>query len=253
MPRPTPRSTWAAATRATRSRSLSTLAFGRRVDNAAISTEGIDTVSAVDMVFAERFGFVIKPLAIARQVKTNAGERALDVRVHPALISKDDTLANVHGALNAVAIEGAMVGPLLLSGPGAGAGPTATSVASDVIDVARNVLHDASNRIPTRAFRAEALQDAVLQDIGERVGRYYLRLTVQDHAGVLAAITGALAANDVSIEQMFQSGGNGSGDAPVTVVLLTHDARESALRAALENIADLEAMVEPSRVLRIED
>jgi homoserine dehydrogenase len=166
-------------------------------------------------------------------------------------------LATVHGALNAVAIEGALLGPVLMSGPGAGAGPTATSVAGDVLDIARNLECRAHSRVPARGFRRVALSDAKLRDIGDHRGRFYLRLTVDDRPGVLGAVTSALGDNDVSIEQMFQEGGwqrgKRSDTGPVSVVLLTHRATERNVRAALAVIERHDAIVAPTQLLRIEE
>ncbi|MCB9629349.1 MAG: homoserine dehydrogenase [Sandaracinaceae bacterium] len=231
---------------------LATLAFGQRVPADQIPTEGIDRVATIDIAFAQRLGFVIKPLAVARVVGDS-----LDLRVHPALVPVEATLATVHGALNAVAIEGALLGPILMSGPGAGAGPTATSVAGDLLDVARNIECCAHARVPSRGFRQVALRDAKLRDIGEHRGRFYLRLTVADRPGVLGAITSALGDNDVSIEQMFQDGGGQRSKrdetGPVSVVLLTHRATERNVRAALASIETHDAVVAPSQLIRIEE
>ena len=231
---------------------LATLAFGQRVPADQIPTEGIDTVSPLDIAFARRLGFIIKPLAVARVV-----DDALDLRVHPALVPVESTLATVNGALNAVAIEGALLGPVLMSGPGAGAGPTATSVAGDVLDIARNLECRAHSRVPARGFRRVALTDAKLRDIGDHRGRFYLRLTVDDRPGVLGAVTSALGDNEVSIEQMFQEGGWQRGKrrdtGPVSVVLLTHRATERHVRAALALIERHKAIVAPTQLIRIEE
>lgn len=228
---------------------LATLAFGARISPNQVWTEGIDHVSAVDMQMAERFGYVIKPLAIGRATQ----DGSLDLRVHPALVDKRSVLASISGALNAIYLEGAMLGPCLLSGYGAGALPTAMSVVSDIVDVGRNLLVGARGRVPMRAFRGEALQAQKVQDIGEYRGRYYLRFTVLDRSGVLAKIAGVLGAFDVSIEQMVQEGRGRESDAPVTVVMLTHSALERDIQGALREISALTFVAEKSRAIRIEE
>jgi homoserine dehydrogenase len=225
---------------------LATLAFGARVDLSAIATQGIDIVQAVDIQFARRFGYVIKPLAVARM--TDAG--ALDLRVHPALVDRSNPLAHINGALNAVHIEGAALGPCLLSGLGAGALPTAVSVVSDIVDLGRNLFAQSSGRVSSSASGFATGRSARVQPIGDYRGCYYLRFSVLDQRGVLGKLTTALGARDVSIAQMVQEG-HGEGE-PVTVVLLTHPSREADLRSALAEIDRLPFVAEPTRALRIE-
>jgi homoserine dehydrogenase len=225
---------------------LATLAFGARVDLGAIATQGIDLVQAVDIQFARRFGYVIKPLAVARM--TDAG--ALDLRVHPALVDRSNPLAHINGALNAVHIEGAALGPCLLSGLGAGALPTAVSVVSDIVDLGRNLFAQSSGRVSSSASGFATGRSARVQPIGDYRGCYYLRFSVLDQRGVLGKLTTALGARDVSIAQMVQEG-QGEGE-PVTVVLLTHPSREADLRSALAEIDRLPFVAEPTRALRIE-
>lgn len=226
---------------------LATLAYGAKIDVTRIPTEGIDRVKAVDIEFARRFGFTIKPLAIARAVAPGV----FDLRVHPALVPRKSPLAHIDGALNAVQIEGAALGPCLLSGLGAGALPTAVSVVSDIVDVGRNLISEARGRVPQRAFLGERMIVAKLRDIAEHVCRYYLRFYVRDRSGVLGRIATTLGAHGVSIEQMVQEGRG--QDEPVAVVLLTHPAQERLVRAALAEINASDVVTEPALALRIED
>ena len=224
---------------------LATLAYGAKLDLDQTAVSGIDQVSALDIRFAGRFGFVIKPLAIARALDNGA----LDLRVHPALISKKSVLASVNGALNAVYIEGAAVGPCLLSGLGAGALPTAVSVVSDIVDVGRNFHSESGGRVPQRAFRGVTVHK--VQDIRDHRCRYYLRFSVPDRSGVLGKLASVLGNYDVSIEQMVQEGHETSE--PVAVVVLTHPAREGDVQNALKEIAALDLVAAPTAALRIED
>lgn len=227
---------------------LATLAFGAKVHPSQVATEGIERVAAIDMEMAGRFGYVIKPLAIGRTLDGGA----LDLRVHPALVPESSVLASISGALNAVTIEGAMLGPCLLSGYGAGALPTAMSVVSDIVDVGRNLVRGASGRVPQRAWRGEHLVAREVRDAGRNAGPYYLRFAVLDRPGMLARIAGVLGAFDVSIEQMVQQGRAGADDAAVQVVMLTHEAREANVKSALREIHMLSGIVSPTTALRVE-
>ena len=224
---------------------LSMLAFGARLDGVKISTEGIDTVEPVDHAFAERFGYVVKQLAIAK-LRGQGPSAPLELRVHPALVARDSPLANISGVLNAVAIEGRALGPCLLSGRGAGDMPTAVSVVADLVDVAIARKTGSSGNM-TRAIR---LSERPLAPMADVETRYYVRFSVFDRPGVLAKITGALGERGVSIEQLVQQG-RGSADVPVEVVLLTHEAKESAIQGALDEIGKSAWVVRPPRMIRI--
>lgn len=224
---------------------LATLAFGVRVHPEHITTEGIDVVDASDINYANGFDFAIRPLAIA--ARSNG---TLDLRVHPALVPFEDPLANVTGALNAVSVQAERVGTCLLSGPGAGSAPTALSVVSDIIDIGRNMLRDASGRVPS--FIHDENAEPVVQAIDDLLCRHYLRFTVRDEPGVLSAITGKLSDFGVSIEQMFQNVEQDGRDAAI-VVMFTHEAEEGAVREALREIDAMPHTLAPTRLLRIID
>jgi homoserine dehydrogenase len=224
---------------------LAMLAFGARLDGVQIPTEGIRGVEPVDHEFAERFGYVVKHLAIAKD-KGGGGAAALELRVHPALVAKDAPLANINGVLNAIAIEGRALGPCLLSGRGAGDLPTAVSVVADVVDVAIAKKSGVSGQ-STRAIRLAPRAVAPLADVESR---YYFRFSVFDRPGVLARITGALGERGVSIEQLVQQG-RGSADVPVDVVMMTHESKESAVQAALNAIGASDYVAKPPRMMRV--
>src|ERR1019366_7313057 len=190
---------------------LAMLAFGARVEAGQVPTEGIRAIEPIDHRFAERFGFVIKHLAIGR----DRGE-GVELRVHPALVRRDTQLANVNGVLNAIALEGRALGPTLLSGRGAGDLPTAVSVVADVLDVARA----RRNGFAGLATRGIQVKERPLTSLDDVRGRYYLRFQVHDRPGVLAQLAGALGDAGVSIEQMVQEGGGGGTGQPVQIVLL---------------------------------
>jgi homoserine dehydrogenase len=227
---------------------LTALSFGASVPTSAITTEGITNVDAIDVAMASRFGYVIKPLAIGEQFD----DGTLSLRVHPALVPASSIMAHVTDALNTVHIDCATLGPCILTGRGAGAGPTAVSVVSDVVDVARNLISDTAGRVPHRAFREEAMADARVRDMGEREGQYYMRFTVSDRPGVLAEIAGFLGSAGVSIGHLVQDAPD-EPDAAVEVVLLTHRCREAALAGAIAHIDSLDHVRAPSRRFRIEE
>jgi homoserine dehydrogenase len=223
---------------------LAMMAFGARVESESVPTEGIRGIDPIDHRFADRFGFVIKHLAIGRQT---AG--GVELRVHPALVRRDTPLANVNGVLNAIALEGRALGPCLLSGRGAGAMPTAVSVVADVLDVARA----RRSGVEGLATRGIELRAQALSPIEAVRGRYYLRFQVHDRPGVLARLAGALGDAGVSIEQMVQEGGGGSTGVPVQIVILTHEAVEGDVRRALAEITRSGVAAHDARLLRIQE
>jgi homoserine dehydrogenase len=228
---------------------LTTLAFGVRLKTSQISTEGITNVEAIDIHFAKRFGYVFKPLSIAEAFD----DGSLGLRVHPALVPENSIMAHVTDALNTVHVSAVALGPCILIGRGAGAGPTAVSVVSDVIDIGRNLASNTAGRVPHRAFREDALKDVRVRDSGVRQGEFYLRFTVLDRPGVLAEIAGILGKHSVSIAHLVQDAPDEGSDAHVEVVLLTHAAREAAVESALASINQLPHMVGPARRFRIEE
>jgi homoserine dehydrogenase len=223
---------------------LAMLAFGARVEAARVPTEGIRGIEPIDHRFAERFGFIVKHLAIGRD-----RAEGVELRVHPALVHRDTPLANVSGVLNAVSLEGRALGPCLLSGRGAGDLPTAVSVVADVLDVARAW----RSGFAGTATRAIQMQSRPLTPVDDVRTRYYLRFQVHDRPGVLARLAGALGEASVSIEQMVQEGGAGSSGVPVDIVMLTHEALERDVRRALQGIERSGVAAAPPRLIRIQE
>jgi homoserine dehydrogenase len=218
---------------------LAALAFGRPVDFAAVHVEGIRGISALDIAFAKELGYRIKLLGIAR--RTEAGIAA---RVHPCMVPESAPIARVDGVFNAVVAEGDFVGRVMLEGRGAGAGPTASAVVADLIDIARGRF------TPVWGAESGALSSAPSVPMSAHVGAYYLRLMVVDRPGVIADVTAVLRDAGISLESMLQRG-RSPGEA-VPVVLVTHETGEAAMRAALARIAGLDAVLEPPAVIRIE-
>jgi len=215
---------------------LAALAFGRPVDFAGVHVEGIRNVSALDIELAEQLGFRIKLLGIA--ARTAGG---ISTRVHPCMVPASAPIARVDGVYNAVVAEADFAGRLVMEGRGAGAGPTASAVAADLIDLARGRV--------TPVWGA-SLAPVPAQPMSKHVGAYYLRLMVLDRPGVIADVTAILRDNAVSLDSMLQRGRK-PGEA-VPVVLVTHDCEEAAMRAALDRIAALDAVLEQPTMIRIE-
>ncbi len=218
---------------------LAALAFNRPVDFAAVHIEGIRAVSALDIAFATELGYRIKLLGIAR--RTEAG---IESRVHPCMVPQAAPIARVDGVLNAVVAEGDFVGRVMLEGRGAGAGPTASAVVADLIDLARG------RATPVWGADAAMLADVPAVPMSAHVGAYYLRLMVVDRPGVIADVTAALRDAGISLESMLQRG-RSPGEA-VPVVLVTHESNEAAMRRALDQIAGFDTVLEPPALIRIE-
>ena len=217
---------------------LAAVAFGADVAFDKVHVEGIRHVSAVDITFAEELGYRIKLLGIA--ARTDAG---LEQRVHPCMVPVDSAIASVEDVYNAVVAEGDAVGTSMLVGRGAGAGPTASAVVSDLIDLARGVT------VPTFAVPVGDMEPIPSVSIDKHRGAYYVRLMVLDQPGVIADIAGALRDEKVSMEAMIQRGRNPGEIVPV--VLTTHETDEAAMRRALARIDAIPAVTEPPRVIRI--
>ena len=217
---------------------LTSVVFGCPVDFDAVHVEGIRHVSAVDIGFAIELGYRVKLLGIAR-----AGEHGITQRVHPCMIHEAAPIARVDGVFNAVVAEGDRIGSALFEGPGAGAGPTASAVVADLVDIARGQV------MPAFPAAGDA-ERAAARPMDHHVGAYYIRLMVVDKPGVIAGIAACLRDEQVSVEAMLQRGRN-PGDL-VPVVLTTHESHESAVVRALEAIDRLDTVLEPPRMIRIE-
>jgi homoserine dehydrogenase len=230
---------------------LVAMAFGAELTFKEIPTEGIRGLVPVDFEAAEEFGYRIKLLAIAKS-HDSAGTERIEARVHPTLIPRESLLASVDGAMNAVAVTGDAVGPTLFYGAGAGEQPTASAVVADLVEIAREIRRGGAGRVAPLSYLPESLRPVPLVPLGELEGRAYLRFTALDRPGVLGHIAGALGEHGIGIESVIQKGRGGSDDS-VPVLVLTHPAREDALRDALERIDALPDVTAPTRLIRIEE
>ena len=218
---------------------LASVGFGCPVRFAPANVEGIRHVSAVDIKYAELLGYRIKLLGITRR----SGD-VLEQRVHPALVPVDAPIAGVEGVFNAVTIVGDFVDKVMLVGRGAGSAPTASAVVADVIDIA---LGRTSAAFGAPVATLDAIEPAPLS---VRRGAYYLRLMVRDQVGVLAAVAQSLSDAGVSIAKVFQD--ERSPGEKVPLVLITHDTDEAAMQQALKTVSANAALLEPARMIRIE-
>jgi len=225
---------------------LVTLCFGTRVDFKDIHTEGIASITALDIEFARRFGYRIKLLAIGKR----DGDR-IEARVQPTMVPVDDPLAAIDGVYNAIRVSGDYAGTVMFTGRGAGMEPTASAVVGDLMAIARNLLVGVGRRSAPLGFLEEEILSLPVKPVGETSSTYYLRFSVPDKPGMLAKIAGALGENGVSIKSVIQTAQR-HGEA-VPVVIVTHEAREREVRKALEMIEALEITAEKTTLLRIED
>jgi homoserine dehydrogenase len=185
-------------------------------------------------------GYRIKLLGISK--RTDAG---IELRVHPTLIPTKRLIANVEGAMNAVMVQGDAVGTTLYYGKGAGSEPTASAVVADLVDLARmvgNASHNMSNAAPLLAFQPSSVQAAPILAIGQVVTSFYLRMRVQDEAGVLASVTGILAEQGISIDAMIQHEA-AEGESQTDLIILTHDCVEAKMDAALQGVEALSSVL----------
>ncbi len=220
---------------------LTSVAFRRPVDFAGVHVEGIRHITALDIAYAAELGYRIKLLGLARQT-----EHGIEQRVHPCMVPLDAPIAHVEGVFNAVVAEGDFVGKTLFQGRGAGAGPTASAVAADLVDIARGW------RLPVFSVPADRLSSLGAAPMERHQGAYYVRLMVRDQPGVIAGVAAALRDEQVSMESMLQRGRSSDPGASVPVVLTTHVTEEAAMARAVARIAALDTVVEKPCVIRVE-
>lgn len=230
---------------------LASLAFGMPLNFDACFTEGISGIEPRDVEFAAELGYRIKHLGIARQTADG-----VELRVHPTLIPHRRLIANVDGVMNAVLVKGDAVGPTLYYGPGAGAGPTASAVAADIVDAVRAAGTDAMSRVPHLGFSAKAIQATAIKSIDSIETAYYLRMQVLDQPGVLSHITQIFSDLGISIEAVLQKepgqSRDGDADVSVPVVLITNITQESNFRKAVAQIEALDSVNDKVNFIRVE-
>ena len=214
---------------------LTSLAFGTRTRFDAVYVEGIETITPSDIEAATDLGYRIKLLGVA--LRTESG---IEQRVHPTMVPKDTAIANVDGVSNCVAIDGDFVGDVMLIGPGAGGGPTASAVMSDIVDIARGIV---LRPFGVKARSLKAYKKAAMRT---HEGGYYIRLSVYDRTGAFAAIAQRMATQGISLESIVQRRPHSErpqgrtsrkkGAPHTSVVMVTHETTEAAVRKALAAI-----------------
>jgi homoserine dehydrogenase len=218
---------------------LSAIAFSADLDFSKVSVSGVDQIDLLDLKLADRLGLRIK--LIAEGVLT---ENGVVCRVEPMALSANHPLARVNGSLNTVRIEGDPVGAITLTGPGAGAGPTASAVMGDVAKLFRPAIRPAFGRAEHHVERP------FVAATGDETSAFFLRVRLADKPGALAALTEALAAEGVSVNQLLQDSADESGASPVAIV--THRCARSHMMAALARLGKLTVLMDAPRLIRIE-
>ncbi|MEM9904242.1 MAG: homoserine dehydrogenase [Cyanobacteria bacterium P01_D01_bin.44] len=227
---------------------LASLAFGGRINRDELYCEGIRQVSAADISYAETLGFVIKLLAIARR---NPGlTDSLQIRVHPTLVPKDHPLANVNGVYNAILVEGDPIGQVMLFGPGAGEGPTASAVVSDVMNIAATLHMEspAVEKLPNPLLACSHEHYCKISPMAELVSRFYLRLLVKDQPGVIGHLGTTFGQHNVSLESIVQIG---MQDNLAELVVVTHEVKEGDFQTAIEMLKGFGETTAIASVLRV--
>lgn len=218
---------------------LTSLAYGVRPDIESLKITGIRQISALDISFVEELGYRIKLLGIAQRLKGKIMQT-----VEPCLVSKKNSLAFVGGVFNAVFARGDFVGASMATGRGAGAGPTASSVAADLIDLARGI------HLPVFGVPSGALQKAEWVEEKDIINSYYLHFYVCDKPGVIADLSTILKKYDISIERFIQP--EQGRDASVSIVMVTHETDKASMCKAVEEMEELPALTQGPVCLRIE-
>ena len=238
---------------------MSAIGFGVPVQFEKAYVEGITKLAGADIRYAEQLGYRIKLLGITKRRAADPKKNraaGIELRVHPSLVPTKRLIANVEGAMNAVMVQGDAVGTTLYYGKGAGSEPTASAVIADLVDITRLHTADPLNRVPHLAFQPNAMSDLNVLPMSEVVTSYYLRLRVADEAGVLARVTGILAALNISIDAVLQREADevaGEGATQTDLIILTHDCVEADMNDALAQMQQLPTVLAPITRIRKEE
>ncbi|KQZ13774.1 homoserine dehydrogenase [Mesorhizobium sp. Root554] len=224
---------------------LTSLAFGTKIAADDIYLEGISNITQADIRAAGELGYRIKLLGVAQ--RTDSG---IEQRVHPTMVPTASVIAQVHGVTNAVAIETDILGELLLSGPGAGGNATASAVVGDIADIAKS--RPGFQHGPVFGRPAKELRPYKKAQMRSHAGGYFIRLTVHDRVGVFAAVAKRMADNDISLESIVQHSVGAEETDRKTVILVTHETTEAAVRKAVDGITRDGHLIDKPQVIRIE-
>jgi homoserine dehydrogenase len=221
---------------------LASLAFGDRIKLEDIYREGIRSITSSDIGYAKELGFTIKLLGIARRTDSN-----LEIRVHPTLIPLQHPLANIHGVTNAVRIEGDPIGEVVFSGPGAGAGATASAVVADIINVVA-ALKSVPNHI-NQLMGCSHEHYAKIAPIENTVTQFYARLLTHDKPGVIGDLGTAFGDHHVSLNAILQK--NTIHDGLAEIVVVTQKVSELNFQKAIAAVRELATLHSIPTVLRV--
>lgn len=221
---------------------LSSIAFNTRVSLDDVHIEGIESIEACDIKYAQDLGYAVKLLALAK----NGPRYGVSVSVQPTMLPIDHPLATVNGVFNAVFVQGDAIGEAMFLGLGAGRLPTASSVCGDIMDVARNILHGSTGRVGCSCFEEKRLCSPDKMHYPN-----YIRMKVADQPGALAAIAAAFGAQNVSLRNVLQKNRRGEEDAEIVVV--THSVSESNLAMAVQLLKVLPVVKKVCTIIRVED
>lgn len=223
------------------------IAFGGSFDFEQLYTEGISKISAADIRYTKELGYTIKHLGNAR--KTDKG---IEARVHPVLLPEDHILSSVNDAFNAISVLGRFIGPSMLYGLGAGPGPTAAGVLSDVIESCRNRLSGSQSPLSPFSIPLEMWRPMEMVPMEQIESEYYIRIHVLDVLGVLAGISKILADNRISVRSVIQKGDDSCKNGTIDVVLITHQALEADVQSALREIDQQVFIAGDTQLIRID-
>ena len=221
---------------------LASLAFNTRIQLEDVSVEGITKITPMDIEYASELGYVVKLLAVGK----DAGEKGVDVRVHPVFLPKEHPLASVRGVFNAIFVRGNAIGEAMFYGPGAGSLPTASAVVSDVIDVARDIVNGTFGRIRCTCFEKKKLCP-----LDDTESSYYVRLLVDDKPGVLGTIATVFGNEGVSLKSVVQTKQSIADHAEI--VAITHMVEHRKMLCAIKVLEGLPVVDEIRSMIRVEN
>lgn len=227
---------------------LASLAFGTRVKIDDIHCEGIRSISATDIRYAGELGFVIKLLAIAQRLGGDDDQEQLSLRVHPTLLPKDHPLARVDGVYNAIFVEGEPIGQVMFFGPGAGEGPTASAVVSDLLNIAAVKLSAAPDSDLNPMMGCSHTGYGAIAPLHTLTTRFFARFSTFDEPGTIGRLGTLFGNHGVSLESIVQTEVDGN---QAQVVVVTHQVKEGNFRAALAEIEQAQDLASVANVLRV--
>ncbi len=226
---------------------LASLAFGGKVDREDVYCEGIRNITSADINYADRLGFVIKLLAIAHKLP-NSDPELLQLRVHPTFVAKSHPLANINGVFNAILVEGQPLGQVMFYGPGAGAGPTASAVVADIMNIVGVLKSNGKTEVLDPLLSCSPQHYCQVMPIEEVFTRFYTRFLCADIPGVIGHLGTTFGQHNVSLESVVQIGFQ---EELAEIVVVTHHVREGNFRQAIEEIRSLNAIKHIPSIIRV--